>query len=88
MEVPRVGVESELHLLPYTTAIATQDLNRIFDIHHSSQQCWILNPLMEARDRIRNLMVPSQICFHCATTGTLMVLFYLCLMQQSLPFDE
>ena len=26
--------------------------------------------LSEARNRIRNLMVPSWICFHCAMTGT------------------
>ena len=29
MEVPRLGVESELHLLAYTTATTTQDLSRI-----------------------------------------------------------
>ena len=29
MEVPRLGVESELQLLAYTTASATQDLSRI-----------------------------------------------------------
>ena len=31
------------------TATATPDPNRICDLHHSSQQCWILNPLSEAR---------------------------------------
>ena len=31
----------------------------------------ILNPLRKARDRTCILMVPSQICFHCATMGTL-----------------
>ena len=30
----------------------------------------ILNPLGKARDQTRNLIVPSQICFHCTTTGT------------------
>ena len=39
-------------------------------LHHSSQQCGILNPLSEARDRTCNLMVPNRIHFHCATTGT------------------
>ena len=29
----------------------------------------IFNPLSKAKDRTRNLMVPSQIRFHCATTG-------------------
>ena len=40
-------------------------------LHHSSQQCWILNPLNKARDRIHSLMVPSWIWFHCTMTGTL-----------------
>uniref|UniRef100_A0A8D0PR72 Complement C5 n=1 Tax=Sus scrofa TaxID=9823 RepID=A0A8D0PR72_PIG len=34
---------------------------------NSPWQCWILNPLSEARDRTQNLMVPSWIHFHCAT---------------------
>ena len=70
MEVPRLGVESELLLLAYTTATATQDPSHICDPHHSSQQRWILNPLSEARNRACNLMVPSWICFCCARTGT------------------
>ena len=37
---------------------------------HSSWQCRILNPLSEARDQTRNLMVPDRIRFHCTTTGT------------------
>ena len=28
-------------------------------LHHSSQQCWILNPLSKARDRTHNLMDTS-----------------------------
>ena len=31
-------------------------------LHHSSRQRWILNPLIEAWDQTRNLMVPSRIC--------------------------
>ena len=45
MEVPRLGDESELQMLAYTTAIATPDLSCICDSHHSSQQrhsSWIL----------------------------------------------
>ena len=49
MEVPRPGVESELQLLADTTATATQDLSRIFDLHHRSRQHWILNPLDATR---------------------------------------
>ena len=62
-EVPRLGVESELQLLAYTTAIATQDLSRGYDLHHSSRQHQILNALCEARDRIHNLMVTRWIRF-------------------------
>ena len=70
MEVPRLGVKSELQLLAYTTATAMPDPSRIFDIHHSSRQCQIPDPLNEARDRTCILMDPSWIRFHCATTGT------------------
>ena len=42
MEVPRLGVESELQLLAYTTATATPDPSHICNLHHSSQKCWIL----------------------------------------------
>jgi len=40
------------------------------DLHHSSWQHQILNPLSEARGRTRNLMVPSWIHFPCAAKGT------------------
>ena len=42
MEVPRLGVESELRLPAYTTVTAMLDLRRISDLH--CQQCWILLP--------------------------------------------
>ena len=51
MEVPRLGVKSELQLLACTTAMATMDLSHICDLCHSSQQCQTLNPLSEARDQ-------------------------------------
>ena len=42
MEVPRLGVESELQLPVYTTATATRDPRCICRRHHSSRQChWI-----------------------------------------------
>ena len=36
MEVLRLGAESELQLLAYTTATATLDLSHIYNLHHSS----------------------------------------------------
>ena len=36
--------------------IATQDLSHVHDLHHSSQQRWILNPPSRARDQTRILM--------------------------------
>ena len=50
MEVPRLGVESELQLPAYSRATATWDLSHVCDLHHSSRQCQILNLLNEARD--------------------------------------
>ena len=49
MEVPSLmQVKSELQLL--ATATAMPDLSHICNLHHSSQQCQILNLLREARD--------------------------------------
>ena len=72
MEFPRVGVQSELWLPAYTTAIATAtpDPSRFCHLHHSLRQRRILNPLSEARDWPWNLMVPSWIRFCCSRTGT------------------
>ena len=61
MEVPRLGVKLELQLPAYVRATATQGPSRVYNLHHSSRQRWIVNPLSKVRDRTRNLMVPSQI---------------------------
>ena len=61
MEVPGLGVESELQLPAYARAIATQDLSHVCDLHHSSRQRRNLDPLSKAEDRACNLMVPSRI---------------------------
>ena len=62
MEFPRLGVESGLWLL--VTATATPDLSCVCNLHHSSWQCWILNPLSEARNQTLVLMVTSQVHYH------------------------
>ena len=50
MKVPRLGIESDLQLLAYTITTAIPDANIICDLHHSSWQRQILNPLGKARD--------------------------------------
>ena len=70
MEVLRLGVELELQLPAWTTATATQDLSHVFDLHHSSWQRQILNPLSETRDQTCNLMATSQVPFCYTTVGT------------------
>ena len=64
MEVPELGVELELQLLAYSTATAMPDPSHVCDLHHSSRQHWILDPLSEARDRTCILMDPSQVHHH------------------------
>ena len=52
----QVGVKLVLQLQVDPTATATQDLSFVFQPHHSSRQCWILNPLSETKDRTLILM--------------------------------
>ena len=72
MEVPRPGqgFQLQLQLPAYTTATAKRDLSHIFDLHHSSWQRWISNPLSVDRDRTHILMDTSQVYFQCTTGGT------------------
>ena len=44
MEVPRLGVKTELQPPAYATATATQDWSCICNLHHSSRPRQILNP--------------------------------------------
>ena len=60
MEVPRLGAESELQLLAYTTATATLDLSCICDPCPSSRPCWTLN-LSKASDQIQVLVDTSRV---------------------------
>ena len=50
MEVPGLGVNLELQLPAYTTAIVMWELSHIFDLQGSLQQHQILNPPSNARD--------------------------------------
>ena len=70
MEISRLGIKSDLQLLAYPTATATQDLSHVCDLHSSSWQHQTLNPLSEAKDWTCILMDTSQICFCCTTMGT------------------
>ena len=66
MEVPRLGIKSELLLPAYAiaTAIAMLDLSHICDLHHSSRQHQILDTISEVRDGTCVLMDGSHIPFH------------------------
>ena len=70
MQVPRLGVKSELQLPVYNTATTTWDPICVCNLHQSSQQCWIFNPLSKARNQTSMLMDANRILFHCSTTGT------------------
>ena len=70
MEVPRPGVELELQLPAYTTAMAMPDLSHVWELHHSSWQHWILNPLSGARNETWIFMDTGQVHFCWATMGT------------------
>ena len=50
MEVPRLGVKSELQLPAYATSTATPDLSCICDLCHSLWKHWMVNPLRETRN--------------------------------------
>ena len=50
MDVPCLGVKSELQLPAYATAKAMPDLSRICYVCHTLGQRWILNQLSKARD--------------------------------------
>ena len=83
MEVPRLGVESELQMPAYTTATATRDLSLVYDLHHSSLPCQIFL-LSETRDQTHILMDTIQVCFCWATTGApllLLLFFFFCLFR-------
>ena len=70
MEVPSLGVKSELQLPTYTIDTAMQNPSHGCNIHHSSLQRWILNPLSKARDQTCILMDTSLFHYPRATVRT------------------
>ena len=58
------------------TDTAMPDLSSVCDLHHSSWQCQIFNPLSEARDQTHVLMDTSQIHFCCTTMGIPSIQFF------------
>jgi len=61
MEVLGLGVELELQLPACTTATEMHDPSQVCNLHHSSRQRGILNPLSEARDPTCILMDASRV---------------------------
>ena len=61
LEVPRLGVKSELQLLAYTTATAMPEPSCVCDLHHSLWKRQILNPLSKARDQTHILTDNNQV---------------------------
>ena len=76
MKVLSLGVKSRLPA--YDTATAMWYLSHICDLHHSSGQCPILNPLSKGRDGTLILVDTSRIWFHWATTGILVLSKLMC----------
>jgi len=68
MEIPRLGVKSELQLLDY--AAVMQDSNHICNLYDSSWQNWIPDPRCKALDQTHILMNTSQIHCRYTTMGT------------------
>ena len=69
MGVPGLWVKLELQLPAYATATAIWDLSCICNLHHSSLQHQILNPLSGARDRTHIFMDTSQLCSPLSHNG-------------------
>ena len=54
----------------------------ICNLHHSSWQCWILNPLRETRDWFCFLMDTSWVCYHWSKTGPPRNFFLILILNQ------
>ena len=70
MEVSRLGSNWSCSCWPTPQPQPRQDPSGIRDLHHSSRQCRILNPLNKVRDWTWVLMDASQVHFHWAMMRT------------------
>uniref|UniRef100_A0A8D1MFT3 dynamin GTPase n=1 Tax=Sus scrofa TaxID=9823 RepID=A0A8D1MFT3_PIG len=68
MEVPSLGSNRSCRPMPDPLQHQIRAAC-VCDLHHSSRQRQILNPLSKARDQTRNLMVPSRIRFPLCHNG-------------------
>ena len=69
MEVPRLGVESELQLPAYSTDTKTWDPSCVCHLHHSSKQPRIRNPRCDNKDQTHILMDMRQVCNQLSHNG-------------------
>ena len=51
------------------------DPSPVYDLHRSSPQCWILNPLSKARDQTCDMWLPVGFVNHWAMRGTPLSIF-------------
>ena len=68
MDVPRLGVESELQLQACATATAMPDPSHICDL------CWVLNPLSKVGDQTRIVMDCGKV-LHLLSHNSLLFVF-------------
>ena len=80
-------MESELQLPAHATDTAMPDPSWVWDLHHSSWQLRILNPLSKVRDRTCNLRVPIQIRWPLCHNGNSSSVIFL-MVQLPMPFSS
>ena len=86
MEAPRLEVKLEPQLPAYATATVTPDVS-LSCVCNPAPQCWILNPLSEAKDGTRNLMFPSRTDLHNARMELPNILLCFRCVFDSVPRD-
>ena len=90
LEVPRLGVKSELQLLAYAPATAISDppdLSFIFELHCNSWRHQILNPLSGARNQTCGIMDQLDLLLLSHNRDSTLVLFLPLLTNTVLFFN-